>query len=86
MSLRCSTPCDFGECPYNVEYNQDCESAQVRAGLSSRPPVKGFAFTLGANWSLLLNCNLDKSAFLRYNIIVRGGEGTASEREPLLES
>lgn len=25
MSLRCSTPCDFGECPYNVEYNQDCE-------------------------------------------------------------
>lgn len=25
MSLRCSTPCDFGECPYNAEYNQDCE-------------------------------------------------------------
>ena len=62
------------------------ESAQVRAGLSGRPPVKGFAFTLGASWSLLLNCNLDKSAFLRYNIIVRGGEETASEREPLLES
>lgn len=25
MSLRCSTPCDFGECPYNAEYNRDCE-------------------------------------------------------------
>lgn len=25
MSLRCSTPCDFGECPYNAEYSRDCE-------------------------------------------------------------
>lgn len=25
MSLRCSTPCDFGECPYSAEYNRDCE-------------------------------------------------------------
>ena len=25
MSLRQVTPCDFGECPYNAQYNCDCE-------------------------------------------------------------
>ena len=25
MSLRRETPCDFGECPYNAEYNSTCE-------------------------------------------------------------
>ena len=25
MSIRKQTPCDFGECPYNAEYNRDCE-------------------------------------------------------------
>lgn len=25
MSLRCQTPCDFGECPYNAMYSRDCE-------------------------------------------------------------
>ena len=25
MSLRCETPCDFGECPYNAEYSNTCE-------------------------------------------------------------
>ena len=25
MSIRKETPCDFGECPYNAQYNRDCE-------------------------------------------------------------
>lgn len=25
MSIRCETPCDYGECPYNAQYNRDCE-------------------------------------------------------------
>lgn len=25
MSLRQQTPCDYGECPYNAQYNCDCE-------------------------------------------------------------
>ena len=25
MSLRKETPCNFGECPYNAEYNYTCE-------------------------------------------------------------
>ena len=25
MSLRCETPCDYGECPYDAMYNHDCE-------------------------------------------------------------
>ena len=25
MSIRKETPCDFGECPYNAQYNSDCE-------------------------------------------------------------
>ena len=25
MSIRKQTPCDFGECPYNAQYNRDCE-------------------------------------------------------------
>lgn len=25
MCIKCETPCDFGECPYNAEYNRDCE-------------------------------------------------------------
>ena len=25
MSLRCETPCDFGECPYDAMYSRDCD-------------------------------------------------------------
>ena len=25
MSLRCETPCDFGECPYDAMYGRDCD-------------------------------------------------------------
>ena len=25
MSLKCITPCDYGECPYNAQYSSDCE-------------------------------------------------------------
>ena len=25
MSLRQTTPCDFGECPYNAQYHGTCE-------------------------------------------------------------
>lgn len=25
MSIRKETPCDFGECPYRVEYSHGCE-------------------------------------------------------------
>lgn len=25
MCIRKETPCDFGECPYNAMYNNDCE-------------------------------------------------------------
>ena len=25
MSLRRETPCDFGVCPYDAQYNRDCE-------------------------------------------------------------
>ena len=26
MSLRCTTPCDYGDCPYDACYNRDCEA------------------------------------------------------------
>lgn len=25
MSIRCNTPCDYGECPYDAQYSHDCE-------------------------------------------------------------
>ena len=25
MSLRCETPCDWGECPYDAMYGRDCD-------------------------------------------------------------